>query len=159
VNMLVVAADVLVYVGDLDGVFGAVTEMFEMSSFSSVPSSRSSSLQSCRSANNRHVTCDPTDIHRRHFVFTVELLPIMKHDRATHRTNKTNADADADVDDRQEVTPNDWRLQRSGRYAHSEGYLRRLASKYAMTVERMTPIVPRKENGREIHGLLCVLYM
>lgn len=48
-------------------------------------------------------------------------------------------------------------LQPTLRYAHSDAYVRRLASEHAFVVERCEPSILRVDNGEPAHGLLYVL--
>ena len=50
-----------------------------------------------------------------------------------------------------------FRLQRSGRYAHTARYISQLGSKYGMGVSVKTDIVVRKEQATPIPGLLYIL--
>jgi predicted TPR repeat methyltransferase len=48
-------------------------------------------------------------------------------------------------------------LRSSGRYAHSEAYLRGLAAAHGFAVSALEPCVLRKEDGADIAGLLAVM--
>uniref|UniRef100_A0A7S2MCH3 Uncharacterized protein n=1 Tax=Octactis speculum TaxID=3111310 RepID=A0A7S2MCH3_9STRA len=50
-----------------------------------------------------------------------------------------------------------WKLQTSGRFAHSKEYLEWLAESYGMEVRLYRKIVPRLENGVEVPGQILVL--
>jgi predicted TPR repeat methyltransferase len=51
----------------------------------------------------------------------------------------------------------DYRLQNTGRYAHSEVYLRTLAAKHGFQVEVCREISPRKEKDQWLRGYLLVM--
>jgi len=92
---LVIAADVLIYLGDLAPVFAAAR------------------------AAVRAVG---------HFAFTVERGP-----------------------------GEGYTLQPTGRFAHAEAYLRRLAAETGFSITLLEPTVTRREKGEPVPGLLCVL--
>lgn len=50
-----------------------------------------------------------------------------------------------------------WLLQRSGRFAHGEAYLRTVAGRAGLEVLALDRVEPRQERGRAIDGLLAVL--
>lgn len=93
---IVLAADVLVYIGDLSLVFAAV--------------------KSCLRTTGM-------------FAFTVEAL----------------------------FTENDFELQSSGRFAHSEKYILQLAEEYNFIVKTFDNVVLREQEGSPIDGFLFVL--
>jgi len=92
---LVIAADVLIYLGDLAPVFSAAHDALRAGG---------------------------------HFAFTVE--------RGEGKT---------------------YTLQQTGRFAHAEPYLRRLADESGFSVTLLEPTVTRREKGEPVPGLLCVL--
>ena len=51
-----------------------------------------------------------------------------------------------------------WRLQESGRFCHSESYIRGVAAAVHARSVSITQIVPRTENGKDIHGLLVEVH-
>jgi predicted TPR repeat methyltransferase len=53
--------------------------------------------------------------------------------------------------------PQDWRIEESLRFAHSEDYVRRLAAESGMTVAALTHSVLRKDRGADIEGLIFLL--
>ena len=92
---LVIAADVLIYLGDLAPVFSVAHDALRVSG---------------------------------HFAFTVERGP-----------------------------GEGYTLQPTGRFAHAEPYLRRLAAEHGFSVTLLEPTVTRREKGEPVPGLLCVL--
>ncbi|HVY03832.1 MAG TPA: methyltransferase, partial [Caulobacterales bacterium] len=92
---LVAAADVLVYIGDLAPIFGAVRTALRLDGG---------------------------------FAFTVE-----------------NSDEQ------------EWRLNESGRYAHSAAYLRRLAAAHGFDVVALDEASTREDRGAPVPGLVCVM--
>ena len=58
---------------------------------------------------------------------------------------------------RSRSSSNEYRLQPSGRFAHSKDYLKRLARDNGLVVQSMNEVTPRVENGRPVDGLLVVL--
>ena len=55
-----------------------------------------------------------------------------------------------------EATPVGWKLQGSGRYAHSKSYVVRVAENAGFDLIRYDAIVPRMEKGEEVQGHLFV---
>jgi predicted TPR repeat methyltransferase len=110
-DILVVAADVFVYIGDLSPIFDVVQGLFIGRSDSTL-------------------------------IFTVE------HLEKQLETQNINIKSESE---------SDWFLQESGRFAHSEDYIRKLASESGLFIDSLEYIVPRKENGKSIYGLLCCL--
>jgi len=51
----------------------------------------------------------------------------------------------------------DWVLGQDLRYAHSEAYLRRLATQTGFVMSRLEPAAVRQDAGRDVPGLVCVL--
>lgn len=55
-------------------------------------------------------------------------------------------------------TEDGWSLQPSGRFTHSEKYIRDLIGEYAsLRIDSLDRIVPRYENGEPISGMLLVV--
>ncbi|MHA7774911.1 tetratricopeptide repeat protein [Roseibium sp. M-1] len=48
----------------------------------------------------------------------------------------------------------DYRVDPTGRYAHTPGYLRRCTESAGLVYEREKPVVLRQELGKEVHGLI-----
>jgi predicted TPR repeat methyltransferase len=117
--LLIVAADVFVYVGNLEPVFSEV----------------------------HRLTC-PGDI----MIFTVEA--------ADAQAQVSDGDDVIDVKVRKEGRKlRGWSLQSSGRFSHTESYVRSLAQSFSpifnvLSIER---VVPRLENGEAINGYLVIL--
>ena len=51
----------------------------------------------------------------------------------------------------------EFRLQRSGRFAHSRDYIVRLADKHGFIIETARPVPVRMENNQWVGGLLFVM--
>lgn len=48
-------------------------------------------------------------------------------------------------------------LQSTGRFAHAEPYLRRLASEQGFSIRTLDPVTTRREQGEPVPGLFCLL--
>jgi predicted TPR repeat methyltransferase len=59
--------------------------------------------------------------------------------------------------ERDDDPPGGWRLNKSGRYAHSADYLRKLAAEHGFVVESFAEIVKRYEGNDPVNGYVVVL--
>ena len=116
--LLVVAADVFVYVGELSEVFKAVSTLLSNGG---------------------------------NFIFTTEHLH--SNDDSSDNSGSSSSSSSSS----RSSSSNEYRLQPSGRFAHSKDYLKRLARDNGLVVQSMNEVTPRVENGRPVDGLLVVL--
>lgn len=151
---IVVSSDVVNYFGDVHPLLTSVAAVLR----------RPASSESEGGANRGGL-----------FVFTVEDLD-KTHSRPLHTSKeKEDKDRDSSADKQEQSCPGEqgtcdatsslYRLQRSGRFAHSEGYIRQAVAETeveggrtgALTVQSITPEVLRYDKSRPVHGLLVVL--
>jgi len=145
---LMVAADVFVYSGDLEGVFQSAAKSLKKGGWFALTlerlySNKTAEEEAAASADKASTAADGKDT-----IVDVKM-------------EAAEDGADAPKAQEYKVSEEDlskgWKLQLSGRFAHTEKYVTDLAAAHSFKIVYHEHFVPRKDQGVDIPGQLLVL--
>ena len=150
---LVVAADVFVYSGELEGVFASAAQSLKKGGWFAMTLERLFRNETADAAAAQEAAADGAADASGSAGKVVEIKKEVDADTGQ----------DAPLPKAQEFTISDddldkgWKLQLSGRFAHTEKYVTDLAEKNGFKVLYHEHFIPRKDQGVDIPGQLVVL--
>jgi hypothetical protein len=154
----IIAADVFMYLGDLTEVLIGCRRslqpetgllVFTVESLSSLPLTLPAKSQSSTLANDEDKLANAT---------AVPPLPASRSILLDDDNNKLTADVAAvPTEDDSTTVADNFRLQPSGRIAHSYSYLMAVAKQTGFDIVEITAAIPRKDKGVPVQGYLVVL--
>jgi len=145
---LIIAADVFVYSGELEGVFESAAQSLKKGGWFAMTLERLFRNETVEAAAGDHAAGDADSKGK-----VVEIKREVDAEDASDEPilqAKEFQISDADLE-------KGWKLQLSGRFAHTEKYVQDLAEKNGFKVLYHEHFIPRKDQGVDIPGQLLVL--